>query len=291
MAIDVVIKQKMFGRKTMPLDVILGNNLSYGNFDVEQLIPGELGDAEFVAYNPQSIGRGFSVIWNPKETKQIVLRLPQPSTTQELADFYTAIERMVKYWDAKLIVDGAKVSLDAFTAGLPDMVEFNHKMICQFSRQVLDGVHDTLMLCSAMFPLVMGQEEASFFLDQPTAYAAWLHEKQCMDLYYESPHFNLDDGGVMGKFVLFQGTPSVFPNQPAAPFGAMDPRTNQPLECARWNVMIGIHGESAPLCEISYSEFLQLIPADKKSKFDATHFLLSEFTEQEIRALAASVKG
>ena len=69
MAIDILIKQKMFGGKTMPLDVILGEHLHYGNFVTDQLNIGELGENEFVAYNPDSIGRGFSVIWNSGEKK------------------------------------------------------------------------------------------------------------------------------------------------------------------------------------------------------------------------------
>ncbi|MBO4971931.1 MAG: hypothetical protein J6D45_03885, partial [Clostridia bacterium] len=98
MSIDVLIKQRLFGNKTMPLQVILGEHLHYGNFVKDQLNVGELGETEFIAYNPKSIGRGFSVVWNPKEKKAIALRLPQPSTTQELKDFYDAIERMVNHW-------------------------------------------------------------------------------------------------------------------------------------------------------------------------------------------------
>ena len=65
MAIDVLIKQKLFGNKTVPLEVILGDSLHYGNFENDRLNIGELGETEFLAYNPRRIGRGFSVIWHP----------------------------------------------------------------------------------------------------------------------------------------------------------------------------------------------------------------------------------
>ena len=80
MAIDILIKQKWFGNKTMPLEVILGDDLHYGNFINDQLTVGELGESEFIASNPECIGRGFSVTWNPTEKKSINLRLPLPST-------------------------------------------------------------------------------------------------------------------------------------------------------------------------------------------------------------------
>ena len=44
MSIDVLIKQKMFGGNTMPIGVILGEHLHYGNFVNDQLNIGELGE-------------------------------------------------------------------------------------------------------------------------------------------------------------------------------------------------------------------------------------------------------
>ena len=167
MSIDVVIKQKLFGRKTMPLEVILGSELRYGNFVNDRLNAGELGESEFVAYHPGHIGQGFSVVWTPGEKKSIALRLPQPSTAQELADFYAAVERMASYWDARLIADGRRIGLSGFLAGLKDMVAFNDQIIRRLSRQVLDGAQDNLILYSVMWPLTMGREEAAAFSENP----------------------------------------------------------------------------------------------------------------------------
>lgn len=286
MAIDVLIKQKLFGGKTMPIDVILGDHLHYGNFVNDQLNAGELGETEFIAYNPECIGRGFSVIWNPRKKKTIALRLPQPSTTQELKDFYAAIERMMKYWDGKLIVDGNRLSLHKFLAGFDDMVDFNHKIIKQFSQQVLNGEHDTLTLYSTMWPLAVGKEEATLFMENSDYYAQWLHEKQSMDVYFASPNFYMGDNGIFARYILTNNLPAVFPHQPTVPFGITDPRTGKPLECEEWLICLGIEGETEPLCEMEYSKFLSLIPEYKKSKYDGSRFLLSEMTEEEIRKLA-----
>ncbi len=285
MAIDVIIKQKLFGSKTMPIEVILGEHLCYGNFENEQLNMGELGETEFVAYNPEHIGRGFSVVWNPKEKKAITLRLPQPSTTQELKDFYDAIERMVKHWDGKLIVDGNRVSLVDFLSSYDNMVDFNNKIIKQFSQQVLDGEHDTLTLYSAMWPLAIGKEEATLFVENPDYYTQWLHEKQSMDVYFASPHFYVGDNGFFARYILTNNLPAIFPYQPTVPFAATDPATGRPLECKEWLIWLGIEGETEPLCEMEYSKFLSLISENKKSKYDGSHFLLAEMSEEEIRAL------
>lgn len=285
MAIDVLIKQKLFCSKTMPLQVILGEYLHYGNFINDQLNVGELGETEFIAYNPASIGRGFSVVWNPKEKKTITLRLPQPSTTSELKDFYAAIERMVSYWDGKLIVEGSRVSLSAFMSTYDNMVDFNNKIIKQFSQQILDGEHDTLTLYSTMWPLAIGKEEASLFMENPNYYAEWLHEKQSMDVHFASPHFYVGDNGIIARYILTNNLPTVFPHQPTVPFGATDPTTGKQLECKKWLIWLGIEGENEPLCEMEYSKFMSLIPEGKKSKYDGSHFILAEMSEEEIRKL------
>lgn len=288
MSIEVSIKQRFFGNKTMPLEVILGESLHYGHFTEDKLTVGKLGASEFIAYNPQSIGRGFSVVWNPKEKKNINLHLPLPSTVQELTDFYAAVERMAKYWDAKLVVDGNKVSLDTFMAGFQNMLEFNEHAIKHFSQQILDKEDDrTFVFYSTMWPLSIGKEEATLFLNDPDSYAKWLHEKQSVDVYYVTPSFYIGDNGIFAKYLLFNDLPSVFPNVPFIPVGMTDPITKKPLKCDQWIISFQILGEIKPLCEMEYSEFLSILPEDKKSKYDADHFLLSALTEEELRALSA----
>ena len=287
MAIEVLIKQKLFSSKTMPLEVILGENLHYGNFEDNQLDVGELGETEFIAYNPKSIGRGFSVVWNPEEKKSIALRLLQPSTTQELKDFYDAILRMVKYWDGKLIVDGNPISLPKFLDSFDSMVGYNDSLIKKFSQQVLDGEYDTLTIYSAMWDLVMGKEEATRFMDNPDYFAEWLHEKQSIDVYFASPNFYMGDNGIFARYILTNNLPAVFPNQPTVPYGITDPETGKELECKNWFILLGLEDEKAPICEMEYEKFLTLIPENKKSKFDGSRFHLSELTEEEIKAICA----
>ena len=250
MAIDVTIKQKIFGNKTMPLEVILGENLHYGNFINDQLNIGELGDTEFIAYHPEHIGRGFSVIWNPSEKKKIELRLPQPSTTQELSDFYAAVERMVKHWNAKLIVDGCNVSLSDFLAGFSNMIEFNDRIIKQFAQQVIDGEHEALTLYSTRWPLAVGKNEASSFIENTSEYAVWLHKKQAVNACYAIARFYANENGIIARYTFMNGISCIFPRKPTVPFGATDPSTGKALQCSDWKVWLGIDGEAEPLGEI-----------------------------------------
>ena len=285
MAIDIMIEQKLFGRKNMPLEVILGEGLNYGNFENDMLNIGELGGNEFLAYNPEKIGRGFSVIWTPEEKRRLYLRLPLPSTAQELKDLYCAVERMVSYWGGKLTLDGNRVSLSEFLDGYDEMVEFNYRVVRHLSSQILDGDQETLTLYSAKWPITLGKEEAEIFLNEPERFDEWLHEKQNMDVFFASPDMYNGENGIFGRFFITEELPAIFPNEPTVPFGLTDPETGKALECKNWCIAVGFHDEKRPITEMEYSDFLNSIPEEKKTKYDANHFLLEALTKEEIKMI------
>lgn len=270
MSIDVEIKQGLFGRKTMPLEVILGEHLHYGEFVDDHLIPGQRGDSEFIAYDPRRIGRGFSVIWHPEEKRKIVLRQLHPSTRQELTEFFAAVERMTKYWDGKLTVDGTRLSLKAFMESLPGMLDFNEKLIRQFSEQVLSGEHDSWSFFCTLWPLTMGAEEAAVFARNPTAYEDWLHEQQSVEAVYASPRFYGTEQGIVGEFLLPSKGSVLLPRKPAVPFGIVDAATGKPLECSTWQIRFEREKETGP---VSYQVFLDTLPEEKKVRYDGDRFL------------------
>lgn len=286
MSIEITVKQKLFGSKNMPLDVILGENLSYGYWENDQLTEGKLGETEFIAYDPGAIGRGFSVIWNSQEKKSISLRLPQPTTTEELHSFYDCVTRMASYWGGALIADGNHMKPDVFLAGFEDMVSFNDKILAHIVQQILDGNNDNLTLYSAKWPLTIGKEEAELFAKDPAQFAPWLHEKQSMDVFFCNPRFFMGDQGVFGQFMLMNDLPTVFPQKPNVPFGMQDPATGKALECKDWRIILVIEGESDILREMDYDEFLRALAPDRKIRYDGNHFLVKEMSEAEVRALA-----
>lgn len=289
MAIDVLIKQKLFSNKTMPLEVILGNKLHYGDYVNYQLEIGVMGETEFIAYNPKSIGRGFSVIWNPKENKSISLRLPMPSTVQEIKDFYEAVERMVNYWNGKLIVDDHQMALANFIQGFDDMVNFNRKVIKEISQRVLDTGHSQ-MLPSAMWELTIGEREAKLFLENSNDYSKWLHEKQSLGVNYKVPRFFMGPNGIFGVYLLFNDEPSLFPYRPMVPFGITDNRTGKALECKEWQLWPVIKGDKSSLCKMEYDQFMNLLPESKKKKYDDNRFLLDDFTVEDLKELVLKYK-
>jgi len=285
MSIDVTIRQKGIFKKVLPLEVILGERLSYGCFMNDSLTKKLIGSSEFVAYNPEHIGRGFSVIWSEKERSRVSLRLPQPSTPDELREFYDSVSRIVKYWNASLTVDGSKVSLDEFTGGYSSMVEFNEKIIKQFSQSVLDGENDTLTVYATMWPLHIGRDEAALFISDPSAYYSWLHEKQDVDAEYASVRFYYGDSGIIGRYFITPDRAYIFPKTPHVPFGITDSDTGKALECSDFRVCLMNDEGEEPFGELGFSDFLTLLSGDKVISHDSGLLLISAFSKDELSAL------
>lgn len=285
MAIDVTIRQPFLGRKTMPLDVILGSEMQYGRLESNHLITGEAGESDIIVFHPDFIGRGFSVTWTPGETKELNLRLPIPSTDHEIRHFYAAVSRMASFWKAKPDVDGAAMSVNDFMKGLDNMIAFNERVIRHMVEEVLNGKHKRLEIHSAMWPLAMGVEEAQRFADNPALFGEWLHEKQSADVYHAPVNFYDTDEGVCGVFVCVDECTSVYPRKPAVPLFLTDPNTGKPLECSKWVVVLVPQSEKEQIGEIDFELFVERLGQERITRYDEGHFLMQPLSEQELRNL------
>ncbi len=286
MSIDVILKAKLFGKKTMPLAVILGEKLRYGAFCNGALIEGEMGENEFVAFDPESIGRGFSVVWNPQELKEISFRLPQPTTEKEYDAFYASVKRAADYWNGSLTVDGSKMKLEEFLAGLKDMKDFNKRLVGDMAKDVLSGKQDSLTLYSAKVPLTFGPEEARLFEKDHRNFEAWLHIKQTVDAFYIAPEiYQGEEGNFFGVLSVSSEEGCILEKKPHVPFGVVDPKTGKAIQTEDFRVLVGLQGADAPLGELSYEAFFKHLPQEKISYYDFDKILLAPLTESEIRRL------
>lgn len=284
MSIDVVLKQKLFGNKTMPLEVILGDELTFGSYSTEGLEVGKITDSEIIVFDISNMARGFTVVWNPNEKKHIIFSLPLPSTTKEITDFYACVERCAKFWNAKIEVDGAKMSLEEVKSGLDFYIKSNKANIKHFCEDIIEK-NSSLTFPTVRFPLTVGKTEAEIFANDPNKFGEWLHEKQNTAAAGPDARFYENEGEIGAYYTVINGVPLILPNEPKVPFGARNPFTDGPLECERWSVVIGIQGEE-PLAEMDYPEFVEKIPKEKFERFDDDKFLVKALTEDEIKTIA-----
>lgn len=167
MSVEITIKQKGFFKKPLPLEVILGDNLKYGAYDGLRLAHDEMGNGEFVAYNPQHIARGFSVQWQEGEKQEVYMRLPVPTCAEEVDDYFDTVERISSFWKkADIEIDGNQTTIDEINRGRQSMKEFNLSTLNMYgSGKYGEGVH--YIFC-AFWPIALGEREKKDLLIQKT---------------------------------------------------------------------------------------------------------------------------
>lgn len=287
MGIDITIRQTAAKKKALPLEVILGETLVYGAFDGLRTNPGELGARDFIAWNPDHIGRGFSVEWKEGEKRKVDLRLPLPSTNEEIKDFYDCVERIATFWNCGVEEDGQKAELSVFLAGLEGVQETNDRMIIEMAEQVFMGEKDgSMTMPSAIWQLAMGKEEAREFLHAPEKFGAWLHDRQSVDAYYAVPQFFDRGGRPLGRFALPVEVPTILPRIPQVPFGYVDTETGLPLVCDIWDIAFYDSEEKKVFACMDYDSFLDRVDASKCERYDGDCFLVQGLDVKELKRVA-----
>lgn len=287
MSIEVTLTQTGFFKKALPLKVILGSHLSYGAFDGLRLSPGEMGAHDFIAYNVKRIGRGFSVIWKKGEKKSVSLRILTPAGTDELRAFYDCAKRIASYWSCQLELDGGTTTLTKFLAGFEEMCDFNLRALHGFAQKILDGESKDLTLFCALWPLVLGPDEARPFAecDSLNAFSDYLHQKQSINVYYARPLFYEDEGGCFGVYVLTEDVPSIFPLKPSVPFGTIDNDTGKAPEISRWMLCLCSSTRGGRLGQMPYEELLGRLPKEKVSYYDPGNILIESVSLAEMETM------
>ena len=296
MSIDIVIRQKGLFKKTLPLSVILGDNLACGVYEAGyRLDPGEWKseDGEIVVYDPHHKGRGFSVIWTPTQKKGVTLRALHPTSTYELKAFYATVARITDYWSCSLEVDGNPMTPAEFQGGLSNMLEANDRYLDLFIRESMDKEpYESMTLFSAFWPLEFGAKEAAEVKNAPEGaparFARWLHEMQSVDTYYAVAGYMEEEDGIVSRFAFTEDCDSLFPVRPSVPFGITG-ADGKPLEVSRYEV--AIVATSTPsvsvIGTIPYEAFMAALSPDKVSYYDAKRVRIAPHSLSELKELIA----
>jgi len=287
MSIDITLRQTAAKKKALPLEVILGEELIYGAFDGLRTNPGQMGERDFIAWNPDHIGRGFSVEWQEGEKRKVELRLPLPSSNEEIRDFYDCVQRIAEFWNCGVEEDGEKAELSVFMSGLEAVQETNERMIVEMAEQVFMGEKDgSMIMPAAVWQLAVGKEEARMFLRAPEKFAKWLHEHQAVDAYYAMAQFFSRGEKTIGRFTLPVGVPTILPRIPQVPFGYIVTETGLPLVCDTYEIAFLDPEEGKLFACMDYDAFLDRVDATKCERFDGDCFLTEGMEMQELKRVA-----
>ncbi|MCM1089293.1 MAG: DUF4299 domain-containing protein [Butyrivibrio sp.] len=281
MSIEVTIRQKGILKKPLPLDVILGESLKYGDYDGVRLEFDKLGETEFVVYNSAHIGRGFSVVWKKGEKHKVDLRLLTPSSDEEIEDFYECVNRIAAFWSNSAIeVDGTPQSLEECLAGKEHMLRWNRDIIASLGEERSLAQAPLVLPCAFWF-ISLSAEDLKRVSQGSEVFRDYIHEKQNIDVYYAMPHFYRDEQGIFGSYAYTENTESIFPTKAELPFWA-----DKSIHVYRWEIALFSITEDAVIGSIDYEQFLKIIPEDKKQPYDAEHLLIASLDLALLKQMA-----
>ena len=287
MSIIAEIRQSLPGKKTVPLELILGGKWINGNWQDVRLKKIALGDSDIVVYDPEHIGRGIYVTWNPNETKEISLQQPMPTCIEELSVFFEMIRRITEYWHGSLLVDGNRIKIKTFFDTISDMPRFLRLVV---QKQLIDPIlkdgSKTIVLPSAKWDLVIGRKEAEAFESNPDSFGKWLHEKQIVSAWYANVKVYYVQKTLLAVYGYTNQHSWIFPNEPMLPLGAKHPGTGKPLHSEDVRTVAWIDDQvHEHLRQIPYAEFVNRLPEQKVKYYDGGQFLLEPLTLDEIREI------
>ena len=290
MSIDAKLTRKERSKKDLSLKTILLPNLIYGCFDEAwRLNKGEHGDS-FVCFHRYSIGRGIQVFWDPKENRELELHLALPACKTELHSFFAMVSSISRRWGADVTIDGENVNAQSVIKmhrPKKEAIRSNELTLAAMCRSLLDGEQEAITLISALHPLHMGPKEARRFLGDRKEFDRWLHEKQSLDAFYAAPSFYRSlDGKTSGRYVLTDDCRSIFPHEPSVPFGITGLGEDTQLECDEYEVVLYSNLEDKVLGTLEYEQFLERLPEELLSYYDAACFLVDGVGLADLKALS-----
>lgn len=280
---EVTITNNSKIKQGIPLDVILGDSLSYGTLDIYgRLKPNETSEYGFTAYLKDRIARGITLDWKPDNAEFITLKLFTPTAEEEIDAFYAMVGRICAFWDAAMMVDGVVMELTDFFSGMRSLKHFNRERSDAIFNSFFTGERTKYTIQCVMFPLSIGKEEAMRFRGHHDVFVNWLHDKQKMDIYYAAASYYRGRDSIHGRYVLTEGVVSIFPSKPFVPRGLIDPQTHRPLKCDYFLTAFYSPNSKNIIGVCEYDNFIRRVPKDKMIYFDCDHVVIFALTFDEI---------
>ena len=283
MSVDITI-ERSFGEKAVPLSVILGDELRYGRYMYDRLEEGKLDeDGCLVVYDPQHIGRGFAVFWNPEGTKSVHFRMWLPASREDIQALFSAVSRVMEQMHGRLIIDGRRHSLKAFMNSMPELLKYNESVLDYCYEEMLGGKSEPYYMFSAKWPLLFGLEEAKLCHHDVDALSRWLHEKQSVPAKYSAVRAIEYEEEYLAVCEFSSDQAYIFPKDPT--IFVTDERTAKRVNCTIWSVLLELKGDKKNYRMLDFDRFLQRIPKDRMTDYDLHHCLISALSTEELTNL------
>lgn len=292
MAVEIIIKQKDFFKKSLSLNEIKkigGDKYEYGSRDNNSSYIFEEFNSRnvinpsssIVLKNKSKLGRGFIVFDN---NKNLGLTLNVPTTNNDIADFYEFIENACNaFKTTEFIQDNTVVKLSDIKQMQQEIVDWNRNYLKSFLAD-----HHQIIIYGVENPLYMTEPTRRYLIalsdeELDRAYSDYLDTKQSLDLYYMKPTFYMKEGDVKAVYALTEGVDYIVPKQVFVPYVSINNLNSAvPKE---WILAIVFLDKSKNVSYIHFDTFISHISSMNLEEYDDKHWILKGVNQEFMEGL------
>lgn len=280
MAREIIIYNKKFIKRPLNIEDIIGSeNYGYGISDEHfRLDIGKTLGGPLMVFDKNNIGRGVHIV-DLTNKKELRLSLSVPATENDVKMLYKLASRIASLWNTKhIFVEEEKIDIQD--------VDIYIQRDIDFSKKLLKDVNETLELDKTLFPCAMipitfSIAQLQDFASDFDSFSTYLHKKQEIGAYFSTPLFNHVNDIFRVIYVVFDDGHIILPNTPQMTLHFEGNNVN----CDQSLVVCSNLFPDEKLSKISFTNFMDRVPAEKKSTFDIAHTLIEPMSIEELQSI------
>lgn len=280
MAREIIIHNGQLFKHSLSIEDIIGSeNYGYGISDDHfRLDIGKTSGGPLIIFDNDNIGRGIQII-DLSSKKKLHLALAIPATENDVKMLYKLASRIASLWKTKYIfVEEDKVALQNIDIYIQHDIDVSEKLL-KDANEVFG--HEEILFPCATIPITFSIAQLQDFASNPEGFGTFLHEKQEIGAYFSAPLFHHVNDMFHVLYVVFDGGHIILPNTPQMSFRS----EGKEVSCNQSFVVCSNLFPGEKLSKISFPDFLDRVPAEKKSKFDVVHTLINPMSIEELQSI------
>lgn len=273
MALEFIVKRKMFSNITISLKQLLSEHLRYGvHEDVYEINLNKEGETTTI-FDWRKIGRGVDVELMPSQAK---LNLFVPCTERDVELAFELLEKILNLYNTKKFqYEGQNYTMDQLSQLKDEVKQFQKSVLTQDHNHLIEGKRGAIVIYGAMHPVTFSKEKFCIPSgDHWDEFADLLDEVQMLDPdeYFAKPNFyqKKNEDEIIGIYTLTTDTDSSFPIHPNC--------YQYAYKISKWYVRFYDYDTEAFLGCIPYDTFVE--HCDTSDLIDAERFCVSKNREE-----------
>lgn len=294
MSIDVKIKNRQLFKKPLLLEDLTLGKYKCGSIDEYGRNTEKVKDGYLVVYDPEKIGRGFSLAWSKEIKNEVELSVNFSSTRYDLEMFYEVIRNIMHIWKTKTFEqEGITFSESDIEKLCAEQRKSSLQFLADIDHLSGGGKDAPIAIFAAMFPIdIAAGKLMKFGIEKDEeGYAEYLHRLQSLDAYYAVPLIYKNkkkENSFIGSFAITSGTDTIFPLEAKDPLGFKNPATGRQVQCDFFAVSLFSIKLDKIVAKMTFDDFLRLADIANCPMFDYSHVFLKGIPEEKMAEMANS---